>query len=70
MYEKMTTMSPSPERTALIEKMRDRVVEDSPYIGSMARSRYYLIHPWLKNFKPTEIFYNWVKYMDIAESKR
>jgi len=58
-------MSPSSQRTQLYERMRDQVLEDAPYAGSMARTRYYLVNPRLKNFKPTENFYNWVKYLDV-----
>ena len=36
----------------------------------MARTRFYVVNPWLKNFKPTEDFYNWIKYLDVDESKR
>ena len=63
-------MPDSPERTALYAKMRDMVITDCAYIGSMARTRFYLINPWLKNFKPSEDFYNWIKYLDVDESKR
>ena len=63
-------MPPSEERTAIMEKMRDMVIEDCAFIGSMARTRSYLVNPRLKNFKPTEDFYNWVKYMDIDESAK
>jgi ABC-type transport system substrate-binding protein len=66
MYEKIRTMPPSAERTALYEKMRDMVLADVPYVGSMGRTRHYLIHPWMKNFKPTEDFWNWPKYVDVA----
>ena len=64
------TMPPGPELTAFYEKMRDIVLEDCPYAGSMARIRHYLVHPWLLNFKPTETFYTWVKYLDVDDSKR
>jgi len=70
MYEQLVTMKPSPERTKLIEKMRDMVLSDVPFIGSMARTRFYVVNPWLRNFKPEETFYNWVRYMDVDESKR
>jgi len=70
LYERIRVMAPSAERTKLYEKMRDMVIEDCPYIGSMARTRNYLINPWLVNFKPTEDFGNWVKYLDLDESKR
>ncbi|MCH2113515.1 MAG: ABC transporter substrate-binding protein [Pirellulales bacterium] len=65
MYERIRVMSPSPERTRLYEQMRDMVVEDAPMIGSMGRTRYYLIHKHLKNFKPTEAFFNWPKYLNV-----
>ncbi len=70
LYEQILPMVPSPERTKLLEKMRDMVMADTPYIGSMARTRFYVINPWLKNYKPDETFYNWVKYMDLDESAR
>ncbi len=67
LYEKLLVMEPSPERTALAEKMRDLVMADAPFCGSMARTRFYLAHSRLKNFKPTETFYDWVKYIDVEE---
>jgi ABC-type transport system substrate-binding protein len=70
LYEKVRLMPPSPERTKLYEEMRDMVLRDTPYIGSMARVRFYVVNPWLKNFKPTEDFYNWVKYLDVDDAKR
>lgn len=67
LYERVRVMPPSPERTKLYEQMRDMVIEDAPMIGSMARTRYYLIHDRLKNFKVTEDFYNWAKYLNVTE---
>ena len=65
LYDRVRIMPPSPELTELYEQMRDMVVEDAPMIGSMARTRYYLIHDHLRNFKPSEDFYNWSKYLNI-----
>lgn len=70
MYEQVLTMSPSPERTAIYEKMRDMILDDCPYVGGMARERYYLINPWLLNCKPTERYYGWFKYLDVDDSER
>ena len=67
LYERVRVMSPSPQRTKLYEQMRDMVIEDTPVIGSMARTRYYLIHDRLKNFKPTEDFFNWPKYLNVKQ---
>ncbi|MCA9298186.1 MAG: hypothetical protein KDA28_03920, partial [Phycisphaerales bacterium] len=65
LYEQIKTMPPGPERTAVYVKMRDMIIEDAPFSGSMARVRHYLVHPWLKNFKPTEDFFNYFKYLDV-----
>lgn len=70
LYEQILTMEPSSERTAIYERMRDMVIEDTPYIGSMARTRYYLINEWLLNAKPTERYYSWFKFLDVDDSKR
>jgi ABC-type transport system substrate-binding protein len=65
LYEKIRTMPVGPERTKVYEQMRDMLIKDAPFCGSLARTRVYLIHPWLKNFKPTEDFYTYPKYLDI-----
>jgi len=65
MYEQIQTMPPGPERTAIYKKMNLMLIEDSPFAGSLARTRRYLIHPWLLNFKPTEDFWNYLKYLDV-----
>lgn len=64
MYEQIRSMPPSDERTAIYIKMRDMVIDDAPMIGSMARTRFYLIHDRLRNFRPTEDFFNWPKYLN------
>jgi oligopeptide transport system substrate-binding protein len=69
LYEQIRVMPPSPERTELYVKMRDMIIEDAPFAGSMARTRFYLVNPRLKNFKPEETFYNWVKYLDVDDSQ-
>lgn len=70
LYEQIRTMGPSEERTELYVKMRDMIIEDAPFVGSMARQRYYLINPWLLNCKPSERFYSWYKYLDVDNSKK
>ena len=64
------TMAPSPERTEIMESMRDMVLRDTPFIGAMARTRFYRVQPWLKNYKPEEVFYNWIKYMELDDTQR
>ena len=45
---------------------------NAPMIGSMARTRFYLINSRLKNFKPSEDFYNWIKdvFRDVELAKK
>ncbi|MEM9065676.1 MAG: ABC transporter substrate-binding protein [Planctomycetota bacterium] len=70
LYEWALTMLPGEERTAVYERMRDILLRDVPYIGSMARKRHYLINPWLLNCRPTERFYSWYKFLDVDEAKQ
>lgn len=70
LYERVRVMEPGPERTALYEKMRDMLIEDAPFVGSMARTRYYLVNPWAVNMRPTERYWSWFKYVDVDDSKR
>jgi ABC-type transport system substrate-binding protein len=67
LYRKILVMEPSAERTQIMQQMNEILVDDSPYLGSMARTRVYLANPWLKNFKPIEAFDNWYKYLDVTE---
>ena len=67
LYRKILTMEPSPERTEVMVQMRDMVLAHQPFVGSMARTRHYLITPRLANCKPTEDFHNWYKYLDVAK---
>lgn len=70
LYLKIQTMPDTPERTKIYEQMRDMINEDCPYSGAMDRTRFYGVNGWLKNFKPTEDFWNWPKYLDVDDSKR
>ena len=65
LYDRIRTMQPGPERTAVYEQMRDILIEDAPAIGSMARTRFYLWNPRLRNVMPSEVWSHWLKYLDI-----
>jgi ABC-type transport system substrate-binding protein len=70
LYQGILSMPPSPERTAIFATMRDMVLSDCPYIGSMARTRFYLMRPRLKHCRPSETFWNWFKYLDVEPLAR
>jgi len=70
LYEKALTLPPGSERTALYQRMRDIVVEESPWIFSMTRKYYRAYHGWLNNFKYNEIDYDFLKYLRVDPKKR
>lgn len=65
LYEQARVLPDSPERTALYERMRDMVLDDAVFAGSLMRRRYYLVQPRLTNFRPSVMFHNWVKYLSL-----
>ncbi len=67
LYEKIVALPQSPERTAIYEQMQSTLLEDCPYAGSMARTRFYVVTPRMKYFKPTETFETWYKYVDVTD---
>lgn len=69
LYEVARLMEPGPERTAMYEKMRDMVIADVPYVGSLARNRYFMINEHMDNAKPTQRFWSWFKYCDTDQTR-
>ncbi len=65
LYDQAKVMLSSTERTELYKKMRDIIIEDVPAIGSMARTRYFLANPRVKNLRPDETWYTWIKYVRV-----
>ena len=68
LFEQAKVMMPGPERNVLYARLRDIVLEDQPMIGSMARTRYYLWQPRVRNMSAEEVYYSWWKYLDVAEA--
>jgi ABC-type transport system substrate-binding protein len=69
MYEQARLMEPGPERTALYVKMRDMVIADAPYVGSLARNRYFLVNDHMDGAKPTQRFWSWFKYLQTDQTR-
>ena len=67
LYEQIVSMGPSAERKAIYEQMQAILMEDCPYAGAMARTRFFVVTPQMKNFKPVETFENWYKYVDVEK---
>ncbi|UXI02397.1 ABC transporter substrate-binding protein [Photobacterium sp. TY1-4] len=65
LYEQASVMQPSPERTALYQKMNQMVVDDCVGIGGYSRTR---IRMWHKNaimWPQRDVMGNYLKYVDI-----
>jgi ABC-type transport system substrate-binding protein len=69
LYEKVRVMSPSPARTALYKKMNQLLIDQVASLGSMARTRYYLKNPTLKNCRPDETITTFWKYLKVPTVK-
>ena len=65
LFARARILAPSPERTAMYERLRDIAIEEQPMIGSMARTRFYLWHDRVRNVHPEEVYYSWLKYVDV-----
>jgi len=65
LFERIKTLPPGEERTGVYNRMQEIVNENMVFVGSQARVRQYLVQPWLQNFKATESFYTYFKYLDV-----
>jgi ABC-type transport system substrate-binding protein len=70
LFQQMRAMDDTPERKAIIEKMRAIVVEDCPWIYLTHNESFALTQPWLTNYKPNPIALDTIKYWNIDGAKR
>lgn len=69
-YEASLRLPPGAERTKLYLKLRDIVAEESPWIFNAHRLGYKIVHGWVKNFKWTEVGYDYPKYIRVDSKAR
>jgi oligopeptide transport system substrate-binding protein len=70
LFEQMRAMDDSPQRAAIIQKMRDMAVEDCPYIFGFHDEDLKLTYPWLHNDKSHPIALDVLKYRRIDAEQR
>jgi len=70
LYEKVRIMHESAERSKLYKEMNQILIEDVPFLGSMARTRRYLKHKHLQYFKPNETIATYFKYLSVPARKK
>jgi oligopeptide transport system substrate-binding protein len=64
LFEQMKSMEDTPERLAIIHRMRDIVVEDAVWTPRFHSVDFILQHQWVKNYKPHGITGGYLKYRD------
>jgi ABC-type transport system substrate-binding protein len=65
LYDQSRVMDPGPERTEIYTRMRAILIEDVPSLSSMARTRFYVWNARVKYFQPSEVWYGWLKHVDV-----
>lgn len=70
LYEQSLLLPPGDARDNLYKKMRDIVVEESPWIFNVHRLGYRVIHGWLHNFKWNDIANDLPKYWRVDPKQR
>ncbi len=70
LYDQAALLPPSPQRTAIYKQMRDIFVKDLPWIPTVHRLTYTMIHGWVNNFKPSDVISGYHKYLRVDSKKR
>ena len=65
LYKQAVILQDSPERTALYEKINEMVALEVPWIFSFHRTKYYVAHAWLKNYKFMEFNHTQFQYLNV-----
>jgi len=70
LFEQMKSMENTPERLAIVQRMRDIVVEDAVWVPRFHTVDFILQHQWVKNYKPHGITGGYLKYRDVDVALR
>jgi oligopeptide transport system substrate-binding protein len=70
LYVKMAVMQDTPERLAIIKRMKAILAEDCPWILETHRLREVLNYDWVGDFKPSAVIEMPAKYIKIDEALR
>ena len=70
LYRKVTSMPPSPERTAIFDQMARLVAAYAPVKLHTHRKRQELVQPWILGWRKHPILHEGYKYVDIDLARR
>ena len=65
LFRTATILQESPERNSLYEKMNEMVAIETPWIFGFHRTKFYLSHAWLRNFKFMEFNHTQFQYLNV-----
>jgi len=65
MFKQASILQESPERNKLYEKMNEFVGQEVPWVFGFHRTKFYLSHGWLKNFKYMEFNHSQFQYLNV-----
>ena len=65
LFKQSTILQDSPERSGMYEKMNEMVAMENPWIFGFHRTKFYLSHAWLKNFKFIEFTHTQFQYLNV-----
>ena len=70
LFQDMKTMTDTPERQTLIDRMTALLQRDAPCIWLYHPVSYTLAHDWYRNVKPHQVSYNVMKYHRLDPTQR
>lgn len=70
MYEKVSVMQDSPERTKLYEEMNKYLAENAVAIFGLHRQAYTLKQGWLQNYRASDLHHDDTQYLNIDTAKK
>ena len=70
LYLQMAILNPGPKRKKIIGEIEKIVQEEVPWALLFDRTGYYLVQPWLKNYRPGEVITSRYKYLRIDKKEK
>ncbi len=70
LYREASVLPAVAERVPYYHRMEDIVIEQCPWILTIYRVNYVLVHSWLRNYKPHEFAEGTVRFQAVDEAER
>lgn len=68
MIERIKLLSDGPEKFKLMTEIEKRVNEDVPWIMTYYSRNYTIVQSYVKNYRYSDLVFNYFKYLDVAEN--